>query len=303
VIIEVERFQNFQIMAVVLTSAELREKRLARWYFGGCAAAMAACITHPLDLIKVHLQTQQKAKIGMLQMAKKIVVTQGFFALYNGISASILRQLTYSTARFGIYEVVKQQTHPKSFYELIGIAAFAGACGGFVGTPGDMINVRMQNDIKLPPEQRRNYKHAIDGIIRVVTTEGPLKLFNGASAATSRAIVMTAGQIASYDLIKAKLLSTKKFEDNLQLHFTASTLAGGIATLLTQPLDVVKTRMMNSKPGEFSSNLAVIKNVAQVGPMGFYKGFIPAFLRLAPHTILTFIFLEQLRMNFGYLPK
>ena len=37
------------------------------------------------------------------------------------------------------------------------MAAFAGGCGGFLGTPGDMINVRMQNDIKLPPEQRRKY--------------------------------------------------------------------------------------------------------------------------------------------------
>lgn len=26
---------------------------------------------------------------------------------------------------------------------------------GLVGTPADMINVRMQNDIKLPAEQRR----------------------------------------------------------------------------------------------------------------------------------------------------
>ena len=35
------------------------------------------------------------------------------------------------------------------------MAAVAGACGGFVGTPGDMTNVRMQNDMKLPPDQRR----------------------------------------------------------------------------------------------------------------------------------------------------
>lgn len=39
---------------------------------------------------------------------------------------------------------------------------------------------------------------------------------------------------------------------------------------------------------------------AKLGPMGFYKGFVPAFVRLAPHTILTFIFFEQLRKNFGY---
>ena len=31
--------------------------RQSRWYFGGVASAGAACITHPLDLLKVHLQT------------------------------------------------------------------------------------------------------------------------------------------------------------------------------------------------------------------------------------------------------
>ena len=41
------------------------------------------------------------------------------------------------------------------FYKRVLMAGFAGACGGFVGTPGDMINVRMQNDIKLPAEQKR----------------------------------------------------------------------------------------------------------------------------------------------------
>jgi hypothetical protein len=29
------------------------KKRMARWYFGGLASAGAACITHPLDLLKV----------------------------------------------------------------------------------------------------------------------------------------------------------------------------------------------------------------------------------------------------------
>jgi len=33
-----------------------------------------------------------------------------------------------------------------------------------------------------------------------------------------------------------------------------------------------------------------------------FQGFIPAFIRLGPHTILTFVFLEQLRKNFGITP-
>lgn len=44
---------------------------------------------------------------------------------------------------------------PLLFYEKLLLAGFSGAVGGVLGTPADMINVRMQNDIKLSPELRR----------------------------------------------------------------------------------------------------------------------------------------------------
>nr|CAD7444245.1 unnamed protein product [Timema bartmani] len=279
-------------------------KRLSRWYFGGLGSAGAACCTHPLDLLKVHLQTQQEGKLSLLRLTVNIVKQQGVLALYNGLSASLLRQLTYSTTRFGIYEVVKQAVAPSggdiSFMVRVGIASVAGAAGGFVGTPGDMINVRMQNDIKLPPESRRNYKHALDGLIRVYQEEGARRLFAGASTATSRAVLMTVGQLSFYDQVKMTLLE-HGFSDNLTTHFLSSLTAGAVATTLTQPLDVLKTRAMNAKPGEFKSIWHIITYTAKLGPLGFFKGYVPAFVRLGPHTILTFVFLEQLRKNFGFL--
>lgn len=80
----------------------------------------------------------------------------------------------------------------------------------------------------------------------------------------------------------------------------SSLIAGAMATLLTQPLDVLKTRVMNAKQGEFNGLLDVVKLTAKLGPQGFFKGFVPAFVRLGPQTIITFLLLEQLRMNFGY---
>ena len=54
------------------------------------------------------------------------------------------------------------------------MSGVSGAIGAIVGAPADMVNVRMQNDIKLPKdsELRRNYKHAIDGLWRVIREEG-----------------------------------------------------------------------------------------------------------------------------------
>ncbi|XP_064104159.1 mitochondrial dicarboxylate carrier-like [Macrobrachium nipponense] len=282
------------------------EQRVAKWYFGGLASCGAACCTHPLDLLKVHLQTQQVSTMGGGQMAVHIVRSQGLLALYNGLSASLLRQITYSTTRFGIYEVAKQQLGdtsggPLPFHKRVLLAGFAGACGGFIGTPGDMVNVRMQNDIKLPANERRNYKHALDGLIRVTKEEGISRLFRGASTATFRAVLMTIGQLSFYDQIKSILLGTPYFNDNLTCHFTSSLAAGAIATTMTQPVDVIKTRAMNASPGEFRNLWHIITYTARLGPLGFFKGYIPAFVRLGPHTILTFILFEQLRKNFGVL--
>lgn len=278
-------------------------KRVARWYFGGIASAGAACCTHPLDLVKVALQTQQTGKISVAQLVAKVVRDQGFTALYNGLSASVLRQMTYSMTRFGIYEAGKGYVSTDSFAGKILLAGFAGTCGGIVGTPADMVNVRMQNDVKLPAEQRRNYKNAIDGLVKVYRHEGFKRLFSGATTATMRGVLMTIGQIAFYDQIKHTLLSTPYFKDDSTLHFTASLAAGAIATTLTQPLDVLKTRSMNAKPGEFKGLWDIVKFTARLGPLGFFKGYVPAFVRLGPHTIITFLMLEQLRLNFGALPS
>lgn len=44
---------------------------------------------------------------------------------------------------------------PIPFYQKVFLAGTSGALGGLVGTPGDMVNVRMQNDMKLPVDKRR----------------------------------------------------------------------------------------------------------------------------------------------------
>ncbi|XP_012256507.2 mitochondrial dicarboxylate carrier isoform X2 [Athalia rosae] len=284
-----------------------KNDKLSRWYFGGLASAGAACVTHPLDLLKVHLQTQQVGKTSVTKLTVQIIQQQGVLALYSGLTASLLRQLTYSTTRFGFYEVGKQSLetpgHSLPFHQRLLLAGVSGAAGGVIGTPADLINVRMQNDIKLSSELRRNYKHALDGLVRVWKEEGFLKLFNGCSTATSRAALMTIGQLSFYDQIKMLLLQSGVFSDNPMTHFLSSLSAGAIATTLTQPLDVLKTRAMNAKPGEFKNMMDLVLYTAKLGPLGFFKGYVPAFVRLAPHTILTFVFLEQLRTNFGFLPN
>uniref|UniRef100_A0A8C3J1T4 Mitochondrial dicarboxylate carrier n=1 Tax=Calidris pygmaea TaxID=425635 RepID=A0A8C3J1T4_9CHAR len=280
----------------------MAEGRVSRWYFGGLASCGAACCTHPLDLLKVHLQTQQEVKMRMMGMAMHVIRTDGFLALYNGLSASLCRQMTYSLTRFAIYETTRDRLSqgnkgPPPFYQKVLMGALGGFTGGLVGTPADLVNVRMQNDMKQPPSQRRNSVLALCGL-RAVVRGGLKKLFSGATMASSRGALVTVGQLACYDQAKQLVLSTGLLSDNVFTHFLASFIAGGCATFLCQPLDVLKTRLMNSQ-GEYRGVAHCAMETAKLGPLAFYKGFVPAAVRLIPHTILTFLFLEQLRKHFG----
>lgn len=64
---------------------DTNKKRINRWYFGGVSSAVAVCITHPLDLIKVHLQTQQLPKQTIVQTVREIHKAGGiqFAYLYS----------------------------------------------------------------------------------------------------------------------------------------------------------------------------------------------------------------------------
>ncbi|XP_042360573.1 mitochondrial dicarboxylate carrier isoform X1 [Plectropomus leopardus] len=280
----------------------MQENRISRWYFGGVSSSAAACLTHPLDLIKVHLQTQQEAKMRMVGMAVDVVRREGYLSLYSGLSASLCRQMTYSLSRFAIYETVRDEINRKKkgvipFYQKILLGAFGGFAGGFIGTPADLVNVRMQNDVKLPVKLRRNYAHVLDGLLRVWREEGIRKLFSGASLASSRGALVSVGQLSCYDQSKQLVLATGYLTDNILTHFLASVFAGGCATILCQPIDVIKTRLMNSKL-EYTGVLHCLTETARLGPKAFYKGLLPAAIRLVPHTVFTFIILEQLRQHF-----
>lgn len=224
--------------------------------------------------------------------------SDGFFGLYSGLSASLLRQLTYSTTRFGVYEELKSDfTTPKyspSFPGLIAMASTSGFIGGVAGNPADVLNVRMQHDAALPKTERRNYKNAIDGLIRMTKEEGWRSLFRGVWPNSMRAVLMTASQLASYDGFKRLLIRRTPLEDGLTTHFTASFMAGFVATTVCSPVDVIKTRIMSASESQgLAKLLADVYRVEGVGWM--FRGWVPSFIRLGPHTIATMIFLEQHR--------
>lgn len=60
-----------------LTVMSVKENRVSRWYFGGLASAGAACVTHPLDLLKVQMQTQKGKNISIFKLTGKVIKNDG----------------------------------------------------------------------------------------------------------------------------------------------------------------------------------------------------------------------------------
>ncbi|RCI04318.1 hypothetical protein CU098_006542 [Rhizopus stolonifer] len=237
---------------------------------------------------------------------------EGVSALYNGLSASLLRQGTYSTVRFGLYDRFKATVAgdasksielileltlalEPTMRQLFFCSTMAGVLGGAIGNPSDVVNVRMQNDGQLPPNKRRNYKNVVDGMVRISREEGPRVLLRGLGSSTNRAVLITVSQMTSYDLFKQACIDRLGLDNGLTTHFVSSLLAGLVATTVCSPLDVVKTRIMSAHEST-RQPIKMMKYMVQTEGFGsLFRGWMPAFVRLGPHTIVTFIALEQLK--------
>ncbi|KAI7903473.1 mitochondrial carrier domain-containing protein [Cokeromyces recurvatus] len=296
-----------------LKQPKYSQTQASPFWFGGAASCLATFVSHPFDLTKVRLQTlhlenttfwsefKLLSPSRMFKTIWSIARHEGFTALYSGLSASLLRQGTYSTIRFGLYDQFKWYVagdQKPTVRQLIFCSTMAGALGGAFGNPSDVVNVRMQNDGQLPVNQRRNYKNVVDGLIRICREEGPKVLLRGVGSSTNRAILITVSQMSSYDMFKQKLIDKLNFKDGLVSHFISSLLAGLVATTVCSPLDVVKTRIMSATYLDDRKRNPIKIMTCMVKTEGFgslFRGWMPAFVRLGPHTIVTFIVLEQLK--------
>lgn len=74
-------------------------------------------------------------------------------------------------------------------------------------------------------------------------------LWRGCGPTVQRAMIVTAGQLASYDQAKEGLVRFARMsEDSVGTHISASLTAGVVASIASNPVDLIKTRLMNMKP-------------------------------------------------------
>eukprot|EP01029_Cantina_marsupialis_P003582 TRINITY_DN1348_c0_g1_i1.p1 TRINITY_DN1348_c0_g1~~TRINITY_DN1348_c0_g1_i1.p1 ORF type:complete len:301 (-),score=79.32 TRINITY_DN1348_c0_g1_i1:141-1043(-) len=277
---------------------------------GGTAAIIAASTIHPIDLAKTRIQVlgltakPGDAKPAAIPILKQIFKSEGVPGLYAGLSASVMRQAVYGTARLGLHRSFSNKLEEMRggkipLWQKIGSSFVSGAIASTIGNPCDLAMVRMQADSLKPIAERRGYKNVFDAITRVVKEEGLFTLWRGCSPTVYRAIAMNVGMLATFD--QAKDMLTPLMGDRLITTLTSSALAGFGCAFMSLPFDMMRTRLMNMKPlpdgsMPFKNTLDVaVKTVSREGVPALWRGFVPFYLRCAPHAMIILCIMESVR--------
>lgn len=271
---------------------------------------MATCMIQPIDMVKVRIQMQEVGKGGKINsnpvsIASTIIKEEGVMMLYRGLSAGLLRQLTYGTTRLGIFNTLSQkwqdpETKQLSFGSKLAASLCAGGIGALVGTPADAALVRMQADTVLPLAERRGYKNGVDAMVRMAREEGLKGFFSGASPTVYRGLSINIGMLVSYGYYQQALepVCGKGTQSN---RFGAGALSGWTAATVSLPFDFIKTRLQKQKPdanGELPyKNFADCfrKVAAAEGPLALYNGYVTYVGRITPHIMLTWVFMDNIK--------
>jgi len=272
---------------------------------GGMSGCVATSVVQPIDMVKVRIQLagESGGSKNPVVVASNIIKNEGFKNLYKGLDAGIIRQLTYTTARLGIFRVTSNALKNPGetsipLYKKAFAGLFAGALGSVIGNPADLALIRMQADATLPVAERRNYKGVFDALTRIAREEGVLGLWKGCGPTVVRAMALNLGMLASYDQAKESL--EKSWGKGYAATLTASAISGFFAVTFSLPFDFMKTRIQKQKPD--ANGVVPYKNMvdcfskvmAKEGPLAFYSGYPTYYVRIAPHAMITLLAVDAI---------
>jgi len=284
---------------------------------GGAAGMIATSVIQPVDMVKVRLQlagegVSSAARPSAMSVTKNIIKQGRFLDLYAGLSAGLLRQAVYTTARMGFFGTfmnkfsakAKSENRAVTFGERAIASLSAGGLGAVLGNPADLALIRMQSDGLRPLAERKNYSSVMSALRGISREEGVLALWKGCLPTVARAMALNFGQLAFYSETKARL-KNYGFMDGYKgaeigRNLGASAVAGFFASFLSLPFDFVKTRLQKQTPGPDgklpyrSAVHCATKVFREEGPLRFYRGFATYYVRIAPHAMLTVLIADWL---------
>eukprot|EP00823_Brevimastigomonas_motovehiculus_P000022 TRINITY_DN1005_c0_g1_i2.p1 TRINITY_DN1005_c0_g1~~TRINITY_DN1005_c0_g1_i2.p1 ORF type:complete len:318 (-),score=50.47 TRINITY_DN1005_c0_g1_i2:417-1370(-) len=300
--------------ALVVKNYSKALNTLQQFTYGAIAGCIASAMIHPLDMIKVRLQLSgelgaSKPIRNPFKMGRLIWVNEGPMALYKGLTAGLLRQVTYGMTRLGVFQTVvdtmKRNGYQMTALPLIFAGSTAGVFAVMVGSPADVALTRMQADNTLPAAQRRKYKNVFDAMRRMVKEEGFTCLWRGNIPNLIRSIVMNTSVLATFEYSKNWIAQRTKIK-GYKLSFCGSMVSGLLVSVIGLPFDFLKVRIqkqMADPQGKLAYKNAfhcAMKVMKTEGLLSMYKGFVVFYFRCAPHAVVTLCCLDQLNRMFPW---
>ena len=246
-------------------------------------------MTQPFDLAKTRLQLQnttasaagvKKPTRGIWKTLVGVVREEGFWELFSGVGPAALRQVIYGGICTGFYKPLKNLMYPGvknedlDFFKRLSVSLITGISGQTCALPLDLIKVRMQADGRLKlMGQKPRYTSATNAFFTIIREEGYQAFFTGVSPTLIRAGLLTVGGIACYDSSKEWIRRHFHTSDDTTagrlINCTgASIYSGFVSTCMSNPFDVVKTRMMLSASERGQQKLSVMQMFSKVYRVG-----------------------------------
>lgn len=265
--------------------------------FGGMCLVLAG---HPLDTMKVRLQTMPIPKpgetpmyTGTLDCAKKILAKEGLRGFYKGMAAPIAGVAPIFAVSFMGFNVGKklQQKDPNvplSYHQLFLAGCLAGVFSTSIMAPGERIKCLLQIQQNAATAK---YAGPVDCAKQLYREGGIRSIYRGTMATLARDVPASAVYFMTYEWLK-KVLTPEGSEGSLSVFRTlfAGGMAGIFNWLVALPPDVLKSRLQIAPEGKYPDGArGVLKELLRnEGIQGFYKGATPVLLRAFPANAACF---------------
>ena len=248
---------------------------------GGFGGVVGDSTMHSLDTVKTRQQgfLYQLKYRSMIPAYLTIFKEEGFFrGLYGGYTPAILGSLPSTAAFFGTYEYSKRKLINEFHFNETISYFISGVLGDLASSifyvPSEVLKTRLQLQGRHNNPHTKgcgyNYKGLTDAISSIWKKEGPSTLVFGYKETLFRDLPFSALQFAFYEKIRQLAIYYHKSNDlpvSIELFTGAS--AGGLAGILTTPLDVIKTRIQTATTSTAAASLkpALTKKPQSTNPI------------------------------------
>ena len=221
-------------------------------YAAAGAGCFATVLGHPLDCVKVHLQTRPHlARSGTLATVASLLKSDGFRAFGRGLAPPLLNAVLMNTLMFTAFNEAKRSLSETSWGGGTGGALIAGMLSGvmtaFLSTPFDFVKVQAQ---------LRGGTTAFRVLLEVLKVQ-PGALMSGHTMNMAREGVFTCIYLGLYDRLREGIvdvssaeLDKKALPPSPPLHLVglASATTGALAWIAAYPFDSIKSVQQAQPP-------------------------------------------------------